>query len=61
MVPDVMEVEDMVDAALVGFDRKELITMPSLHDITLWARFEQTRGQMAQGFSSAEPAPRYKC
>lgn len=60
MVPNVMEVEDMVDAALVGFDRKELITMPSLHDISLWERFEQARGQLAQGFSSAEPAPRYK-
>ena len=59
-VPDVMEVEDMVDAALVGFDRKELITMPSLHDISLWERFEQARGQLAQGFSSAQPAPRYK-
>lgn len=60
MVPDVMEVEDMVDAALVGFDRKELITMPSLHDITLWERFEQARGMLCQGFSSAKPAPRYK-
>lgn len=60
MVPDVMEVEDMVDAALVGFDRKELITMPSLHDISLWERFELARDQLAQGFSSAQPAPRYK-
>lgn len=60
LVSNVMEVEDMVDAALVGFDRKELITMPSLHDISLWERFEQARGQLAQGFSSAQPAPRYK-
>ncbi len=60
MVPDVMEVEDMVDAALVGFDRKELVTMPSLHDISLWESFEQARVMLAQGFSSAKPAPRYK-
>ncbi|MGX8882473.1 SDR family NAD(P)-dependent oxidoreductase [Methylovorus sp. SPW-M1] len=60
LVPDVMEVEDMVDAALVGFDRRELITMPSLHDITLWQNFEHARGHLAQGFSSSQPAPRYK-
>ena len=59
-VPDVMEVEDMVDAALAGFDRKELVTMPSLHNISLWERFEQACGMLAQGFSSAKPAPRYK-
>ena len=59
-VPDVMEVEDMVDAALAGFDRKELVTMPSLHNISLWERFEQACGMLAQGFSRAKPAPRFK-
>jgi len=28
-----MEVEDMVEAALVGLDRRELVTMPSLPDM----------------------------
>jgi hypothetical protein len=27
-----MEVEEMVDAALVGLDRRELVTIPSLPD-----------------------------
>ena len=27
-VPNVMEVEELVDAALVGFDRKEQVTIP---------------------------------
>lgn len=28
---DVMEVGELVDAALVGFDRRELVTIPPLH------------------------------
>jgi hypothetical protein len=28
-----MEVEDLVDAALVGFDRKELVTIPPVPDV----------------------------
>jgi len=32
-VPNVMEVEDLVDAALVGFDRKELVTIPPVPDV----------------------------
>jgi hypothetical protein len=32
----VMDVEDMVDAALVGFDRRELVTIPSLPDVAQW-------------------------
>ena len=31
-VPPVMEVDKLVDAALVGFDRRETITIPSLPD-----------------------------
>ena len=31
-LPNLMEVGDLVDAALVGFDRREVITIPLLHD-----------------------------
>lgn len=59
-VPDVMEVEDLVDAALVGFDRKELVTIPAVPDVAAWETFEQARGNLASGFSNAKPAARYK-
>lgn len=59
-VPDVMEVEDLVDAALVGFDRKELVTIPPVPDVAAWEAFEQARGFLAQGFSNSKPAERYR-
>ena len=59
-VPNVMDVEDLVDAALVGFDRRELITIPPVPDAAAWEAFEQARGVLASGFSNAEPAARYR-
>lgn len=59
-VPDVMEVDDLVDAALVGFDRKELVTIPPVPDVATWEAFEQARGVLASGFSNSQPAARYR-
>ena len=59
-VPDVMEVEDLVDAALVGFDRRELVTIPPVPDVAAWEAFEQARGVLASGFSNSKPAARYR-
>ncbi|AOO81542.1 SDR family NAD(P)-dependent oxidoreductase [Bosea vaviloviae] len=59
-VPDVMEVEDLVDAALVGFDRRELVTIPPVPDAAAWEAFEQARGVLASGFSNSKPAARYR-
>ncbi|PTT03266.1 SDR family oxidoreductase [Pseudomonas sp. HMWF006] len=59
-VPDVMEVEALVDAALVGFDRRELITIPPVPEVEAWEAFEHARGVLAAGFSNSEPAQRYK-
>jgi uncharacterized protein len=59
-VPDVMEVNELVDAALVGFDRKELVTIPPLPDVAAWDAFEQARTMLAQGFSHSQPAERYR-
>ncbi|WP_115541379.1 SDR family NAD(P)-dependent oxidoreductase [Xanthomonas campestris] len=59
-IPDVMEADALVDAALVGFDRKELVTIPPLPDVGDWNAFEQARMQLAQGFGHAEPALRYR-
>lgn len=32
-----MDVDDLVDAALVGFNRKELVTIPPVSDVAAWA------------------------
>lgn len=55
----VMSAEDLVDAALVGFDRGELITIPPLHDAGEWDRYEAARQAMADHLSSRTPAARY--
>lgn len=52
-VPDVMEVDDLVDAALVGFDRKELVTIPPVPEVSAWETFEHARGVLASGFSNS--------
>lgn len=55
----VMSAEDMVDAALTGFDRRELVTIPSLHAGEEWAAYEAARQMMSGHLSSSVPAPRY--
>lgn len=55
----VMSAGDMVEAALVGFDRGELITIPSLHSLEEWEAFEAARQAMASHLSSSVPAKRY--
>jgi short-subunit dehydrogenase len=56
----VMPVEDMVDAALVGLDQGELVTIPGLHNGDEWTRFEAARRAMLQQFGTSVPAPRYR-
>ncbi|MDY0746514.1 SDR family oxidoreductase [Paucibacter sp. R3-3] len=55
----VMSAEDMVDAALVGFDRGELVTIPALRDESQWQAFEAARQSMFNELSRSTPAPRY--
>src|SRR5438132_2512823 len=55
----VMSPEDMVDAALVGLDQGELVTIPALHDGDEWTRFEAARRAISQRFGNSVPAPRY--
>lgn len=54
-----MSAEDMVDAALVGLDQGELVTIPGLHDENDWLRWEADRRAISQKFGNAKPAPRY--
>ncbi|AWL18350.1 SDR family NAD(P)-dependent oxidoreductase [Acinetobacter nosocomialis] len=58
-VPPLMDVNDLVDAALIGFDRKETITIPVLKDENHWNNFEKSRMTLLPNFSSAEVAQRY--
>jgi short-subunit dehydrogenase len=58
-LPPMMDVNELVDAALVGFDRREGVTIPPLHDGTLWDAYDQARRAMLPNFGSVHPAPRY--
>jgi short-subunit dehydrogenase len=55
----VMSAEDLVDAALVGLDRKELITIPALPTLEHWQAFETAREAMRGNLSAVKPAARY--
>jgi hypothetical protein len=55
-----MSPEDVVDAALVGLDQGELVTLPSLHDGDEWTRFEAARRAISKQFGNSAPAPRYR-
>lgn len=55
----VMSAEDMVDASLVGFDHKELVTIPALPDVADWERLEAARLALGPNLSRASAAPRY--
>jgi short-subunit dehydrogenase len=56
----VMSPDDMVDAALVGLDQGELVTIPGLQDDEEWSRFEAARRAISQRFGNSRPAPRYR-
>lgn len=56
----VMSTEDMVDAALSGFDQGEFITIPSLPDKADWEAFEKARDALSPNLSLAKPAARYR-
>ncbi|MEJ5083838.1 MULTISPECIES: SDR family NAD(P)-dependent oxidoreductase [unclassified Ochrobactrum] len=57
---NVMEVGDLVDAALVGFDRREPVTIPPLHDAGQWDAFDGARKAMLGNLVNALPAERYR-
>lgn len=60
-VPDeiLMDVHDLVDAALAGLDRGELVTIPSLPDAADWAAVDAARLKLAPNLSARRPAERY--
>jgi len=54
-----MDAGDMVDAALVGLDAGELITIPSLPDMRDLEAFEAARRALQPNLSLSRPAARY--
>jgi short-subunit dehydrogenase len=55
----VMSAADMVDASLIGFERGELVTIPSLHDGAKYQAYEAARQAMVPELSTNAPAARY--
>lgn len=56
----VMEVDDLVDAALVGFDKGETVTIPPLADEGQWEALQAARLAMGPGLSKRDVAERYR-
>ncbi|MFZ5782367.1 MAG: SDR family NAD(P)-dependent oxidoreductase [Pseudomonadota bacterium] len=59
-IPGLMEVDELVDAALVGFDRKEIVTIPPLPDAGQWEAFSAARMAMLPNFRQSRAAARYR-
>ena len=60
VLPEVMEVGELVDAALVGFDRRERVTIPPLHDAARWDALDGARQALLGDLRMAHAADRYK-
>lgn len=56
----VMEAGEMVDAALSGLDQGELITIPSLPNLSEWESYVAARHAMAPNLSRSQAVARYK-
>ncbi|MHB2209756.1 SDR family NAD(P)-dependent oxidoreductase [Methylobacterium sp. CM6257] len=54
-----MSAADLVDAALVGLDQGELVTIPGLQDVGDWTRREEDRRAISAKFNNAKPSRRY--
>ncbi|POD72533.1 SDR family NAD(P)-dependent oxidoreductase [Pseudomonas syringae group genomosp. 3] len=57
---EVMDVEELVDAALVGFDRRELVTIPPLHVASRWDSLDGARQGLLSDIRQAKAAERYQ-
>ncbi|HEY0921836.1 SDR family oxidoreductase [Rheinheimera pacifica] len=57
---EMMQVGELVDAALVGFDRREQVTIPPLHNAARWDNLDATRQALLTDIRQAEAAERYR-
>jgi short-subunit dehydrogenase len=56
----VMPADEMVDAALAGFDQGEFVTIPSLPEAADWEAYEAARQKLMPNLSRSAAAARYK-
>jgi short-subunit dehydrogenase len=56
---EIMEVSDLVDAALVGFDRREPVTIPPLQEGERWDALQAARQGLLSQIKQSAVAPRY--
>ena len=56
----VMNAEDLVEAAIAGFELGEIITIPSLPDLADWETYEAARQNLIPKLSLSSPAGRYE-
>lgn len=56
----VMRADDLVDAALAGFDQGELFTIPSLPELADWQAYEAARQNLLPNLSRQVVAQRYQ-
>ena len=59
-LPEVMDVDELVDAALVGFDRREPVTIPPLHVAARWDALDSARQGLLSDVRQAHAAERYQ-
>ena len=59
-LPALMELDELVDAAFVGFDRRETVTIPPLPDAGQWDAHQASRQAMIPGFAQVHVAERYR-
>ncbi|MBW8834500.1 MAG: SDR family oxidoreductase [Burkholderia sp.] len=59
-LPEVMEVGELVDAALIGYDRRELVTIPPLHVAERWDALDAARQGLLSDIRQAQAAERYR-
>jgi len=59
-LPELMGVDELVDAALVGFDRRELVTIPPLQNATRWDALDAARQGLLSEIKQSQVAQRYQ-
>lgn len=59
-LPEAMDVDELVDAALVGFDRRELVTISPLHVPERWDALDGARQGLLPDIRQAHAADRYR-
>ncbi|MCW2241258.1 SDR family NAD(P)-dependent oxidoreductase [Azospirillum canadense] len=59
-LPAVMDTGELVDAALAGYDRRETVTIPPLHDADQWEAYDAARRAMVPNVMQVHAASRYR-